>query len=140
MAIERFVGKYEYLSTFHTCQIKYHGYYYNNAYSVYQGQKLLDQSNHVAVAYRKICAFDWKKAMQYRMKLQIRDDWSLVKESILKDIIIHKFRQNSVLAATLKHTQSEILYTTPDDLFWGIFEGKGLNKLGNILMQVRDEL
>ena len=64
------------------------------------------------------------------------------KEGLMKEIQLEKFKQHPDLKDILLKTGKEVLvYADPIDNYWGIgSDGKGLNKLGEILMFVRDEL
>lgn len=84
-----------------------------------------------------------------------RPDWDLVKDQIMYNIVTAKFEQDPKLKEILLNTGDKILVEhTLRDKYWGdggfcgngipeVDKGgtmKGLNKLGNILMRVRDEL
>ena len=53
-----------------------------------------------------------------------------------------KFTQNQKLKQLLLNTENKILReASPYDSYWGIGpDGKGKNKLGEILMRIREEL
>eukprot|EP00003_Mantamonas_plastica_P000522 TRINITY_DN10426_c0_g2_i2.p1 TRINITY_DN10426_c0_g2~~TRINITY_DN10426_c0_g2_i2.p1 ORF type:complete len:173 (+),score=57.29 TRINITY_DN10426_c0_g2_i2:40-558(+) len=72
----------------------------------------------------------------------IRSDWESVKEDIMHDIVLAKFQQNDEIKSKLIGTGDARLFeNSPRDSFWGVGRGKkGKNKLGKILMRVRDEL
>ena len=66
--------------------------------------------------------------------------WDKVKDNVMKYILIEKFRKaplrNMLLAtgdAYLEETN------TWHDTYWGVCEGEGKNKLGRLLMEVREE-
>ena len=60
----------------------------------------------------------------------------------MRDIIRAKFNQNSMLKLKLLETiDCELIEgNTWRDYFWGVCKGKGKNMLGNILMEVRNEI
>lgn len=75
-------------------------------------------------------------------RVALRKDWESVKFSIMKDLVKAKFTQNPDLAEKLLATDNAHLEegNTWGDRIWGTVNGTGANKLGIILMQVRDEL
>lgn len=75
-------------------------------------------------------------------KLKLRPDWEKVKDSVMYDAIKAKFTQHQELKALLLATgDATLIEHTENDSYWGDGgNGKGQNKLGRILMQVREEL
>jgi len=75
-------------------------------------------------------------------KLRLRSDWEAVKVSIMQKAVQAKFDQHADLAALLLGTHdARLIEHAPDDAFWGDGgDGSGRNMLGQILMQLRDEL
>ena len=71
----------------------------------------------------------------------LRADWEEVKDSVMRKAVWTKFNQHPRLAAMLIETgDAEIVEHTENDAYWGDGgDGKGLNRLGQILMQVRAE-
>jgi ribA/ribD-fused uncharacterized protein len=72
----------------------------------------------------------------------LRADWEEVRDSMMRKAVWTKFNQHPRLAAMLVETgDAEIVEHTENDAYWGDGgDGKGLNRLGQILMQVRAEL
>jgi N-glycosidase YbiA len=72
----------------------------------------------------------------------LRTDWEEVKDSIMRKAVWAKFKQHPRLAAMLLETgHAEIVEHTENDAYWGDGgDGKGQNRLGQILMQVRADL
>jgi N-glycosidase YbiA len=75
-------------------------------------------------------------------KKPLRRDWEKVKDSIMRDAVLAKFRQHEDLQEILLATgDAKIIEHTENDRYWGDGgDGKGQNKLGQILMSVRSEL
>ena len=71
-----------------------------------------------------------------------RTDWETVKETVMKNALRAKFTQNKELSNMLKETKDLILKEkSPRDNYWGIgSSGKGKNRLGILLMEIRSEL
>ena len=70
----------------------------------------------------------------------MRNDWEVVKETVMKRALIEKFRQNEYLRQKLINTGSAILQeASPYDYYWGVgANGTGKNRLGILLMEVRE--
>jgi len=58
------------------------------------------------------------------------------------EVVLAKFGCSEILADALLSTGDEKLIegNTWNDRYWGVCDGKGLNKLGGILERVRDNL
>lgn len=72
----------------------------------------------------------------------LRADWEDVKDDVMRYAVLEKFRQNPSLQSLLISTgDAEIIEHTTNDSYWADGgDGKGKNKLGKILMEVRDSL
>lgn len=71
-----------------------------------------------------------------------RGDWDAINERVMKQGIKAKFEQNPELLALLLSTgDRKLLEASTTDDIWGIGRtGKGENKMGKLLMEVRQEL
>ena len=72
-----------------------------------------------------------------------RSDWDAVKDDIMLKALRCKFAQHTDLMNLLWETgKREIIEHTTNDSYWadGGGPGRGLNKLGKLLMQVRDDI
>jgi len=71
-----------------------------------------------------------------------RKDWELVKDDIMHKAVLAKFTQHLKLKNLLLNTGDSILVEhTTNDRYWGDGgDSSGLNKLGQTLMKVRQEL
>jgi N-glycosidase YbiA len=75
-------------------------------------------------------------------KRPLRKDWESVKNRIMHEAVLAKFSQHADLREILLGTgDAKIVEHTENDDYWGDGgDGSGKNKLGQILMQVREEL
>lgn len=130
-----FRGKYWFLSNMYPCVIEYNGYIFNCAESAFQAQKCPDRVKEFEV----INGFEAKRLGR---TVDLVSGWDDKKDQIMSEIIHAKFYQNADLAQKLLETMPEYLVedNTWGDRYWGRCYGKGLNKLGQILDEVRDEL
>jgi len=94
---------------------------------------------------KKIQSFEspMKAATEGRNRKNILvEDWDLIKESVMYNALKCKFVQHPKLMQELLSTKDCILieHTTNDD-YWGDGgDGKGQNRLGVLLMRLREEL
>lgn len=77
-----------------------------------------------------------------RRDLPLRKDWEEIKENIMYQGLRYKFLSNPKLAAFLINTGDALLVeNSPYDYYWGIgAKGTGKNRLGILLMKLRDKL
>ena len=75
-------------------------------------------------------------------KKPLRRDWESVKDQIMLEAVRAKFTQHEELKAILLGTgNAKLVEHTTNDHYWADGgDGSGLNRLGQILMQVREEL
>ena len=72
----------------------------------------------------------------------LRPDWDDVKEDVMRRAVLRKFETHADIRAILLSTgDEEIVENAPGDYYWGIgADGSGKNRLGAILMEVRELL
>lgn len=75
-------------------------------------------------------------------KFPLRKDWEEIKDKVMLEALEAKFTQHKDLKETLLSTGDALLVEhTNNDFYWGDGgDGSGLNKLGKLLMQVRENL
>lgn len=135
--INSFRGSYYFLSNFYTCPVTYDGITYENNEAAFQAQKCIDKAERY-----KFSNLNPTEAKHLGRKVNLRKDWEEVKFNIMKDLITAKFEQNADLREKLVSTGTEYLEegNTWGDRVWGTVDGKGANLLGEILMEVREEI
>jgi ribA/ribD-fused uncharacterized protein len=74
--------------------------------------------------------------------LPLRLDWEEVKDDIMRETVMAKFTQHKKLKALLLGTvDAELIEHTTNDSYWGDGgDSSGLNRLGEILMEVRQAI
>lgn len=72
----------------------------------------------------------------------LRPDWETVKDEIMRQALRAKFTQRPELRKLLIETgDAQIIEHTRNDSYWGDGgDGKGKNRLGQLLMEVREQL
>ncbi len=81
-----------------------------------------------------------KEAGKKFKKREIREDWDSVKMSEMKRVLTSKFK-DPMLRQKLLQAGSPITMDNPyHDTYWGLYNGKGQNRLGKLLEEVRDDI
>ena len=137
LVINSFRGDYFFLSNFFECPVTYKNLTYTNNEAVFQAQKCVSDSERIQ--FTKLNPSEAKKLGR---KVTLRKDWESVKIKIMEEIVREKFVQNPELAQKLLATSDAYLEegNTWGDRIWETVNGSGANRLGIILMRVRNEL
>lgn len=72
----------------------------------------------------------------------LRHDWEAAKEDVMREALLAKFTQHPPLRSLLLGTgDAELIEHTINDRYWGDGgNGKGKNRLGQLLMELRKRL
>lgn len=135
--INEFRGKYYFLSNFYEVSVTWDGITYQNNEAAFQSAKVLDRP-----VREKFSTLDPSSAKKLGRRVQLRNDWEDVKDEVMYEICKAKFSQNEDLKEKLLETCDKYLEegNTWGDKIWGTVNGVGENRLGKILMRVREEL
>lgn len=137
--INEFRGKYSFLSNFWMQEFKgEHGEKYPSVEHYFQCHKATNEKDFEKIRSAKTSS----EAKKLGKKIKIRTDWDDVKEDVMFNGVYLKFYHNLDLRKQLTETYDEDLIEGNDwnDTFWGVDlkTNQGMNKLGKILMKVRD--
>lgn len=135
--INSFTNEYYFLSNYSDSKFVYNGIPYKNAESAFQSQKCANKEDR-----KQFSTLTSTEAKKLGRKISLRKDWEQIKVEQMRQIVSVKFRQNSDLSEKLINTGNEYLEegNTWGDRIWGTVDGKGANLLGQILMELRNEL
>ncbi|QAW33417.1 NADAR family protein [Bacillus subtilis] len=135
--IDEFQGKYYFLSNFYNSPVTYEGITYQNNEAAFQAMKVTTDE-----IRKQFADLPPNLAKRKGRNVQLRNDWEEVKEQYMYEIVLAKFKQNRDLKKRLLATgTSELIEgNTWGDVIWGMCKGQGENKLGKILMRIRNEL
>lgn len=138
MNIESFTGDHRFLSNFWPVVVKLDGGEYRSVEHAYQAAKTLDLKNRRKIRNLPTAA----GAKQLGKKIKIRPYWDIIKVDVMLGLLRQKFAKGSPLADKLLATDQSHLEEENywGDTYWGVCKGVGKNKLGRLLMFVRDEL
>jgi ribA/ribD-fused uncharacterized protein len=72
----------------------------------------------------------------------LRADWETAKDDIMREALLAKFTQHPALSSLLLRTgDAELVEHTTNDRYWGDGgDGRGKNRLGQLLMELRLQL
>lgn len=134
--IDSFRGEYSFLSNFHRCNITLDGVTYTSAEAAFQAQK--DPSR--AAEFARMTPDEAKRAGR-NVRIDV-NKWNSNRDNAMMRVLKAKFEQNPDLADKLRATGNSDLIegNTWGDKYWGVSNGEGENKLGSMLMQIRNEL
>ena len=126
-----------YCSNFYRTPIVINGEVYFTVEHYYQACKSMDIEEREMI--RTLPTPKEAKFAGYHVKL--RPDWEKVKEGVMLKALRVKFTKYTVLREKLLSTGDAVLHEdSPWDKYWGYAKGKGQDRLGILLMQVREEL
>lgn len=135
--IREFIDAYAFLSNFYYSPVKYRNLIYLNAEAAFQAQKESCEKDK-----EQYTRMNPAQAKLVGRNCNLREDWEEIKEQTMYEIVKAKFTQNEALARLLLATGDAYLEEGNwwHDTTWGVCNGVGQNKLGKILMRVREEL
>jgi hypothetical protein len=106
----------------------------------FQAMKFKDKSQQAEI--RKANSPMLAARMGRDRKRKLRRDWESAKVNVMREAVLAKFTQHDELQKLLLATgDAKIIEHTANDDYWGDGgDGKGRNMLGQILMDVRNQL
>ena len=135
--IDSFRGEYGFLSNFHKCKVEFEGMTYPSVEHAFQAAKNPDPE------YRRSIAAVGSPVTAKRMgkKTALRADWEEVKEGIMYELLKSKFSDSELRDKLITTGNAKLIEGNNHwDRYWGVCRGEGLNKLGKLLMQIREKL
>lgn len=133
----RFRGEYAFLSNFYPSVLTFEGIEYPTAEHAYQAGKTTETNLRVVIS-RLTTAGDAKRQGRY---LKLRPNWETEKLKVMEAVLRAKFKDLRLQGMLIATYPTKIVEdNTWGDTFWGVYEGRGENHLGQILMDIRAEL
>lgn len=140
--ITEFQGEYRWLSNFAPVLVLFDGTVYPSVEHAYMSAKSGEREWKLFCENRANSAGDVKRASR---SVPLVSDWDNIKRNVMLECLRSKFSQEPyrarLLATGMKHLQEGNRW---GDCYWGVDLRKapprGLNVLGQLLMQVREEL
>jgi ribA/ribD-fused uncharacterized protein len=133
-------GEYGCFSNFSRHSVHLKGKRWPTSEHYFQAQKFAGEPDEEEI--RKAAKPSLAASMGRNRKRPLRREWEGVKENVMLEALRAKFTQHEELKATLLGTGDAVLVEhTANDAYWGDGgDGTGKNRLGQLLMKVRDEL
>jgi ribA/ribD-fused uncharacterized protein len=151
--ITKFEGRYAFLSNFYPCEIEHQGIKYPSVEHYYVAMKVNDQQlingkYYTPGDFREMIAKVRTPGEVKRIgsKVKLRTGWVDKKLDIMKWGLEQKFKKEEFKKMLLDTNDQEIIEGNWwHDLYWGSCycekcDNKGKNKLGKLLMTIRNEL
>lgn len=135
--IDSFEGEYAFLSNFHPAVVIYEDIQFPSVEHAYQAAKTNDLTERLRICQLPTAG----QAKRMGGKVKLHPDWSKRKIGVMNDLLEQKFKHPELrakLMATDGHDLVEGNYW--GDIFWGIYNGKGKNHLGRLLMSIRSSI
>ena len=151
--INRFEGRYNFLSNFYPCKIEHQGIVYNSVEAFYVAMKCnsnqtFDGVYYTPVDFREMIARIQNTGFVKKIgqKIKVRSDWDSKKLEFMTWAVNEKFKDPALKEMLLMTENKQIIEGNWwHDNFYGQCScekcaGKGKNHLGKLLMEIRSEL
>jgi ribA/ribD-fused uncharacterized protein len=131
---------YGFLSNFYVAPVEIGGFTWPTTEHYYQAQKFADPARQAAI--RAAPTPGVAKQLAWADDTGLHSDWQAVRDAVMLVALRAKFTQHPALRTQLLATGDTLLVEhTHLDSYWADGgDGSGVNRLGLLLMQVRDEL
>jgi ribA/ribD-fused uncharacterized protein len=128
------------LSNFSRDRIELDGRSWPTVEHYYQAQKFVGQP--IAEAIRRARSPMAAKMLAHHAAVPVRSDWEQVRDDVMRVAVRQKLVTHAAVLATLLATGDAVLIEdSATDGYWGRGpDGGGLNRLGQILMEMRSAL
>lgn len=137
MVIDKFRGKYGFLSNFAPCEISFEGRVYPTVEHAFQAAKCVYDADKEKIRIQPTPAAAKKIGRRVKMKAT----WDTERLIVMKQLLTLKFQNPQLRKALLDTGDAQLIEGNKwNDTFWGVCNGKGENHLGHILMEVRADI
>lgn len=135
--IDKFRGKYWFLSNFYESSIEDENITYPTVEHYFQAQKTLNREEKLKIAKATKPA----KAKKIGRQVNLRKDWEDIKLQVMEKALRLKFQNPDLRKKLIATGDKELIEGNQwGDRYWGVCNGSGKNKLGKLLMKIRKEL
>ena len=134
--IDKFDGEHAFLSNFSPHTVAVDGETYPTAEHAFQALKTDDPAERAIVRAKDTPG----RAKRAGRKVTLRPGWDRQRLVVMELVVRSKFEQHPELVSALRETgKAELIEGNSwNDTFWGVCRGRGQNKLGLLLMILRD--
>lgn len=135
--IDRFDGEYAFLSNYSASPFRIDYVLFPTMEHYFQANKADNQNDYLHIAYAPTPG----EAKRLGRKIQLRPDWEKIKDNVMLTGLHKKFTDPELRSLLLATGDEELVEGNYwGDTYWGVCNGVGQNKLGKLLMQVREEI
>lgn len=135
--ISSFKDCYAFLSNFALCEVEFEGDKYSTIEHAFQAAKTFNKEERALIREANTPAI----AKQLGKKVTLRKDWEDVKVDIMYNLLKQKFSIPEFKEQLLATGNAKLIEGNHwNDKFWGVCNGEGRNMLGELLMQIREEI
>ncbi len=132
------LNDYYELSNFSPFGFEEEGVYWPTVEHYFQAQKFPDPEYRERI--RKAGSPKQAKDLGRSRKHPIRSDWDDVREEVMRNAVRRKFTKPELRSLLLGAGRRQLIEKSPFDRYWGCgSDGGGKNRLGVILMELREE-
>ncbi len=136
VVIDRFQGRYRFLSNFYGARLVYEDITYPSSEHAFQAGKTLRRELRVEIA----SAPTPYRAKQLGRTLALRPGWNSIRNDVMLAILRIKFAIPAMKRLLLETGDAQLVEGNDHgDTYWGVCQGRGENWLGKLIMQVREE-
>lgn len=137
MIIDKFEDEYAFLSNFYPSPVQENGITYPTIEHYFQAQKTTVPFERAAIANVATPG----QAKREGRRITLRSNWEQIKEQVMLDGLRLKFAIPELAEKLLATGDAELVEGNSwGDTTWGVYNDIGENRLGKLLMQVRQEL
>jgi len=139
--IDSFRGEYAFLSNFYPCEVSFEGDLYPSAEHAFKAAKTWNASQR-RIIRGAATPGQAKRLGGRRGIVDLRPNWDEDRLQVMAEILWSKFTRNPDLEDLLLATGDEPLVegNTWGDTYWGVCRGRGQNRLGRLLVAIREQL
>ena len=134
--------KYGCFSNFSRHGFELDGFWWPTSEHYFQAQKFVESDRPWFDKIREVKTPKEAAKMGRSRKHPLRSDWEQVKDEIMHRAVLCKFQTHADIRELLLGTGDELIVeNSPIDYYWGCgADGSGKNKLGEVLIAVREIL
>ena len=135
--IDKFDGEYAFLSNYSVSPFRIDYVLFPTMEHYFQANKADNQNDYLHIAYAPTPG----EAKRLGRKIQLRPNWEKIKDEVMLTGLRKKFADPELRSLLLATGDEELVEGNYwGDTYWGVCNGVGQNKLGKLLMQVREEI
>ncbi len=133
---------YAELSNFAAYGFEEDGVFWPTVEHYFQAQKFPGPENaEIRERIRRAASPKQAKSLGRSRKYPIRPGWDNVREDVMRHALRRKFENPELRALLLGTGDRPLIESSPSDTYWGAGRsGRGRNRLGHLLMELRAEL